>query len=636
MNKCRAISLIFVIFLFSSFLTSYNVKSCKDIVACGDATAGNYNLLLKVRDPSRSGLQVLCIVPENYEYTYRYPWTGKPMNNKVLHKYIGVATKEDTIPNIVKAGMALSDAGISYGDADTGSDWVNPTKNAWDDFDWIRYACEKANDELEAVDLLTVDAVKKMHATGVSENLFVVGPNKGFVIEADAIRYKVKEIENGVVVMSNYPNELWKSQIRKTLPISGSFDTVVEKYVRNKGALRLKSVYGIRVVEIGDDFVSVKPISLLYALRTKTLGTITKINLGERKTVGYFSVELLDIDGNKAKIRACNVYKAWEEKMLEHIQPEYGSIAIENMIEWSRIHSGDIDGFRPMCQDSFEYEAVAIYKIPEQNYELMSSGWFSANHACSSIYVPFHICNTDIYDPYETGEAAEISLNLLDKYGHETLENSFTKVEEVFLHEIDEAEQISIEKIVDHQKISDFLTIIDTSMQKQAWITEQIWIEISKIPNKDNMQAVRLIVDKIWNKNYSSSLDNMKTSILYLKRLPNTALISNKICEIALDICKSRIDAANSIERQSSTASDEYNKGGRLIKQGEYERGFDSLQKSLAYSNMIIKGQKVQNIEVVETGNNKETEIDIFLFILIISLIIAIMVFLVRFRLDFE
>ena len=29
------------------------VSACKDIVATGDATAGNYNLLLKVRDPSR-------------------------------------------------------------------------------------------------------------------------------------------------------------------------------------------------------------------------------------------------------------------------------------------------------------------------------------------------------------------------------------------------------------------------------------------------------------------------------------------------------------------------------------------------------------------------------------------------------
>lgn len=432
MNKYGVLSVIFTIFLLSNILLTYNVEACKDIVACGDATAGDYNLLLKVRDPSRPGFQVLCVVPEGYEYTYRYPWTGKPLNSKVLHKFIGVATKGDTIPNIVKAGMALSDVGIAYGDADTGSRWINPTKNAWDDFDWIRYACEKANDEEEAVDFLTTDLVKKMHATGVSENLFVAGPNKGIVIEADAFRYNIKEIDNGVVVMTNYPKELWRTQKINTLPISRSFDKVVEKYVRNKGVVRLKSIYGIRIVEIGDDFISVNPVSFFHALKSGNLGVTTRINLGERKTVGYFSVELLDIDGNKAKVRVCNKFKAWEEKMLEHIQPKYGSITIKDMINWSRLHGEDLDDLRPMCQDFFEYEAVAIYKIPRQNYEIMSSGWFSANHACSSIYVPFHICDTDIYDPYETGEAAELSLNLLNEYGHGALEVGFSNTEEVF------------------------------------------------------------------------------------------------------------------------------------------------------------------------------------------------------------
>ena len=102
------------------------------------ATAGDYSLLLKVRDPSRSGLQVLCRVPEGTQYTYHHPWTGKPWDFIVTHTFIGVATQGDTLPNIVKAGMVLTDAGLAFGDADTLSHWVNPTKNAWDDFDWIQ------------------------------------------------------------------------------------------------------------------------------------------------------------------------------------------------------------------------------------------------------------------------------------------------------------------------------------------------------------------------------------------------------------------------------------------------------------------------------------------------------------------
>lgn len=627
MNKYGVLSVIFVIFLFSNILLTYNVEACKDIVACGDATAGDYNLLLKVRDPSRPGFQVLCIVPEGYEYTYRYPWTGKPLNSKVLHKFIGVTTKGDTIPNIVKAGMALSDVGIAYGDADTGSNWINPTKNSWDDFDWIRYACEKANDEDEAVDFLTADSVKKMHATGVSENLFVVGPNKGFVVEADAFHYDIKEINDGVIVMSNYPKELWKTQRINTFPISRSFDTVIEKYVRNKGVVRLKSLYGIRIVEIGEDFISVKPVSFIHALKTKNLGVITKISLGEQKTVGYFSVELLDIDGNKAKVRVCNKHKAWEEKMLEYIQPQYGSITVKDMINWSRLHSEDLDGLRPMCQDSFEYEAVAIYKIPRQSYEIMSGGWFAANHACSSIYVPFHICDTDIYDPYETGEAAELSLNLLNEYGHGALPTSFNKVEDVFLHEARAMEEISTNMLTNNIDASDFLTIIDMSMQKQAFLTEEVWMEVSKVSNKQEFIDV---IDSLWEKNYTFSLNKMKNAILDLKDISGAATIREKIVDIALDICKSRIDAASVIGKQIQTVEEEYEKGSRLIKQGQYESGFEGIQKAFTESDMLIKGQTLEDLESIET--EKDEEIDLLLWFLIVILIVDIIALLLKFR----
>ena len=104
MNKYQILAGIFILFLFVNIILSVPVRSCKDIVAVGHTTAGDYNLFLKVRDPSRPGLQVLCLVPEGYEYTYHHPWTGKPMDFTVKHKFIGVATKGDTIPDIVKAG----------------------------------------------------------------------------------------------------------------------------------------------------------------------------------------------------------------------------------------------------------------------------------------------------------------------------------------------------------------------------------------------------------------------------------------------------------------------------------------------------------------------------------------------------
>jgi len=622
MNKNEKISIFFTILLFLNIFFITNGEACKDILATGDATAGDYNLLLKVRDPSRPGLQVLCIVPEDYKYTYHQPWNGKQFESEVLHKFIGVASKGDTIPNIVKAGMTLTDAGIAYGDADTGSRWINPTKNAWDDFDWIRYACEKSDTVDQATLLLTKDAIKKMHATGVSENLFVVGPEKGVVIEGDAFHYSIDEFENGIVVMSNYPNELWKTQRLDTFLISRNFDTVKEKNVRSKGVVRLNSLYGIRILDIGDNFISAKPIFLIHALKSNSLGNITKINLGERKTVGFFSIKLLDINSNKAKIIVTNKYKAWEEKILEYIEPKYGSITIKDMINWSRLHTEDLDGLRAMCQDFFEFEAVAIYKIPNKNYETISSGWFSANHACSSIYVPFHICNNFIYGPYETGEAAEISLKLLTEYEHGNLEESFTKVEGVFLNEVDFAEKIALKRIDENDVISEFLTIIDTSMQKQAFITQEIWLDITKIVNEEDKQKLRNTIDSIWENNYSSSLKKMKNSIKDLEVISKTIL--EKICKIGLDICKSRIDATIALGNICTSATEGYSKASDYIKNEEYEKGFESIIDVFNNCNNQMQGKTFRNR--INKDNSKN--INLGFYVSIILLMVGIIILL--------
>ena len=233
------ISLLTILFLLCNILI-LPATACKDVVAVNDTTKGNYNLFMKVRDPSRPGLQVLCIVPEGTTYQYHHPWNGKPKTYTIDHTYIGVCTEDDILPNIVKEGMALSTTSIAYGDADSGSRWINPTRHAWDDFDWLRYACQQATTEQEAVDLLTKDCVDTLHATGVSETLFVVGPKKAYAIEADAWRYNIQEITD-LHVISNYPNALWKTQWHKTRPIAQTFDTVKQQLVRRGQTIRLRS-----------------------------------------------------------------------------------------------------------------------------------------------------------------------------------------------------------------------------------------------------------------------------------------------------------------------------------------------------------------------------------------------------------
>lgn len=619
MNKHSIILILFVLFLFLNIFFSLNTKACKDIIACGNATEGDYNLLLKVRDPSRPGFQVLCIVPKYYEYDFHNPWTGKKIHFKNEHKYIGVATVDDIIPNIVKAGMALSDAGICYGDSDSDSGWINPTKNAWDDFDWIRYACEQANSEEEAVDLLTRECVDKLHATGVSENLFIVGPETGFVIEADAYRYKIDEISDGVTVRHNYPKLLWKSQIINMLLISRNFDSSVEKEVRKRSIVRLDSIFGIRIIEIDDEFITVSPVGMYHKLRTNSIGTVIKIHIGERKTSGYFSIELLEINGNKAKIKVTNIYKAWEEEIFKHINSRYGSITYRDMINWSRLTDEDLKGLRGMCQSIYEFEAVTVYKIPKNDYEIFSIGWFTPNRASSSIFIPFHICVTDIYTPYKNGDAARLSLDLYNSYNQSILVSNFSLIEKVFFNEIITVERISKESLKKNIDISNFLTIIDMGMQKQAYITQQLWKDAL------NKQNIQIILSDLWNDTYNGTLHKMKNAIEVLSVNDESKQFIDKINEIALDICLSRVNAAKSIGKNVDSAENKYEIGKKFLNGKNYQMGYRNIINGFLEANMAINNQQVNTIPYLESKNT----IDYNIYFLIAILTIIIILFFV-------
>jgi hypothetical protein len=530
------------LFIFILVVSSVSIplgKSCKDIVISPAATAGDYSLFLKVRDPSRPGLQVLCRVPKGTQYTYHHPWTGKSWDFIVTHTFFGVATQGDTLPNIVKAGMVLTDAGLAFGDADTSSNWKNPTRNAWDDFDWIRYACQTADNEDEAVTLLTTEAVDQLHATGVSENLFLVGPQQAVVIEADAVHHSVKDVTD-ILVMSNYPKDLWRTQLIKSLPIASSFDVEKESWVRRGSIVHLQSVCGVKVIQTSQFSITVQAVPT-FVFRPYGQNKAVTIYLGERVTVGPYSVKLLDINGNTAKILVCTAVRAWEKELQTLIRPMSGSISVKNMISYSRLHATDLDGLRPLCEDADTYEAAMIYKIPNEHANIISSGWFAANHPCSSIYVPVHICDNDLYDPYETGEAAALSLELLTLYGHGTLTSLCQGVENVFLAENEENEILAHQMIHNASDITSFLTTLDRGMQEQAFLTEQLWLST---PN-----AMRGIIENLWMGNYTVSLQRMQQTSSALKNISGTEALISTIGKIVLGIDKSRLDTAAIRER---------------------------------------------------------------------------------------
>lgn len=538
--------LLICVLLFSVIIVPIG-KSCKDIVITPAATAGEYSLFLKVRDPSRSGLQVLCRVLKGTQYTYHYPWTGKPFDSIVNHTYIGVATQGDTLPNIVKAGMVLTDAGLAFGDADTLSRWINPTKNAWDDFDWIRYACQTAGNEDEAISLLTSKTVDQLHATGVSENLFVVGPQKAVVIEADALRYTIQDILD-VLVMSNYAKDLWRTQQIRSLPIASSFDAQKETLVRRGTVVHLGSFCGVTIRAI-TPFVLTAQVFPVFAFKNSEFNKEVTISIGNRGTVGPYSVRLFEINGNTARISLSNAMYSWEQELQEQIQPMIGNITIQDMIRWSRLHSIDLEGLRPMCEDQNTYEAAMIYKIPMEHTNLLSSGWFAANHACSSIYIPIHICDDDFYDPYETGEAAALSLALLQKYGHGNITSLCQSVEKVFLFENEINEALAHLMIHADINISSFLTELDNGMQEQAFLTEQLWLSAPNIS--------RGIIQDIWKENYTMTQQNIQRAITLL------------ICTLGSDA------SISTLEKIAQSISDAQSKIAEIQQQGYYLHAAD-------------------------------------------------------------
>ena len=588
---CRKNITLIILIFYLPILISSPVLGCKDILACGDSTGGDYNLLLKVRDPSRPGLQVLCIVPQDYEYEFYHPWTGEKIFFKVENKYFGITSKDDVIPNIVKAGMTLSDKGLAFGDADTNSNWINPSRYAWDDFDWIRYSCEKADNIDQAVLLLTEDVVNKYHAPGVSENLFVIGPDSGYIIEADAFNYKIKEFVNDVGVMSNYPKELWKSQILKTLPISISYDFNTTDYFKVGDTIRLNSLYGIKIINITESSILARqiPIFKINFWTFLFIGEKIEIEIGERKNVGDFSLKVLDVENDKVKVELTNKFKAWENKMLENINSKYGNITVKDMFNWSRLQSFDLDGLRGMCEGIYEDEAVAIYKIPKNYYTSLSMGWFSPSFACSSIFVPFHISDNDIFDPYENGEAAQLCQNLFKIYGYNNL-SCFNNIENVFLYENEIIENIAVNIIEEEEILSDFLTIFDINAQKQAYLTEKIWFDIDNLINQNEKELCINIIENNWGLSYSNSLINMKYTVLNLSELNNTFPIINNIIEIAFSVCGSRFDLAGILGIISEEGAQEYFFAEEYINNFEYEIGFNHLIKAyLIIENLITE-----------------------------------------------
>jgi len=463
--KVIAIAFVFIIaeMNFVAISESVSYAECKNVMALGSATAGNYSLLLKVRDPARPGYQVLCIVPKGYEYDYHSPWLGYKMHFVVEHKFIGTTTLGDAPPNIVKAGMMINDAGIAFSDADTLCHIVNPTKHAWDDFDWMRYSAQSADDLNEAVSLL--HDVVRMHAPSVAENIFVVNASMGAIVEADAINFNVRFIEDGVEAQSNYPKVLWKKHLIYPVFVSPSFYSNKSIWAEKGDRISLGGLTGIFVSSIRNDSVTV---------RMYPFGFKHEIKCNDGMAAGNFWVEVKNISEGKARLFICYKYFMWEKKIKEELTKN-GKVKLEDMMRISRLHTNELNGLRGMCEGG--YEAATVYKITHAYPHFLSSLWFAANQ-CSSIFIPVHICDIDIYDAYENGTASQLAHQLLSKYGHGNITKWCEQVEKKFIEETEKSEMEAM-KLLNQGKFMEaklLLTLSDIKMQIEAIEIEKDWL----------------------------------------------------------------------------------------------------------------------------------------------------------------
>ena len=244
----------------------------------------------------------------------------------------------------------------------------------------------------------------------------------------------------------------------------------------------------------------------------------------------------------------CYEYNAWEQKITDRLKEKYGRITVTDMMNLSRLHSDDLDGLRGMCEG--EKKAAMIFKIP--CHEGVSMGWFAPDQ-CASIFVPVHICDTEIYGAYTSGEAADIAISLLAKFGHGNL--NVTSMERVLVRENERMEGIAVEN---PSQTADILTLVDVEMQKQAILMQKLYL------NAEGDELEEL--NRIWAADYYETVCNIEHNI---SRFGDYG--QEQLAAMALSMGRARAGVKSMVN--GSNALKDYNRAEALISEGHYREG---------------------------------------------------------------
>ena len=160
-------------------------------------------------------------------------------------------------------------------------------------------------------------------------------------------------------------------------------------------------------------------------------------------------------------------------------------------------------------------------------------------------------------------------------------------------------------------------------MQRQAYATEELWMEVTKVANG---KYIMKILENIWNSNYSNSLDEMQKAIIHFDDTTGSNYFINKITEIALDICKTRVDSAASINKQSPDLETYYKKGNELVKKEKYENGFKYLKKAFTECTILMQGQKLEQPDKDKAEQKDKTLLYFYIILIIFAIILLLFV----------
>jgi hypothetical protein len=163
-------------------------------------------------------------------------------------------------------------------------------------------------------------------------------------------------------------------------------------------------------------------------------------------------------------------------------------------------------------------------------------------------------------------------------------------------------------------------------MQQQAYLTEQLWSE-----NNNNQALVKKILENIWETNYSVSLEKMKQGTIASQNISGLTDVTKKVGEIAVSICRSKIDAIHSIGKNTTIAEGHYQLGETALSTGRYTEGFNHLQQAFQSAERSLTDKMISE-DKSGSSEDDTSWLTIVSVLLVIILLVLIGIVLVRYR----